>query len=658
MEIEQQIASLRDALRYHNKKYYDEDAPEISDFEYDRMLRSLETLEKAYPEYDAPDSPTHHVGGSVSDKFSSVTHPWPLESLQDVFSFDELAEFYTRAQAEEYVVEYKIDGLSVSLEYQNGIFVRGATRGDGVTGEDVTDNLRTIDEIPKVLKDAPPELVVRGEVYMRRSVFDAINAQRELRGQPLLANPRNAAAGSLRQLDSEVTRERRLSIFCFNIQNSSELPLTSHVQALDYLKKLGFPVSPCYPVYASPDDIRKEIERMGDHRGKLDFDIDGAVVKVNSFARREALGSTAKYPRWASAYKYPPEIKETVLRDIIITVGRTGVLTPNAVLDPVRLAGTTVSRATLHNRDFIREKDVRIGDTVLVRKAGEIIPEILGYVPEKRPENSLPYEMPNVCPVCGAPVFEDEDEAAIRCTGAECPAQLLRNLMHFVSRDAMDIDGCGQAVLQSLIDASLIHSAADLYTLQVQMVEPLERMGRKSAENLIAAIEKSKQNDLSRLLFALGIRHVGQKAAKVLSGTFGSLDAILEADEEQLTQVRDIGAATAQAIVEWREQEQSKHLIARLRELGVNFTGEQTAVSDRLAGKTIVLTGTLTLFTRKQATEMIERLGGRASGSVSKKTTYVVAGENAGSKLKKANDLGIPVLTEQEFQDLIQEDEQ
>ena len=658
MEIEQQIASLRDALRYHNKKYYDEDAPEISDFEYDRMLRSLETLEKAYPEYDDPDSPTHHVGGSVSDKFSSVTHPWPLESLQDVFSFDELAEFYTRAQAEEYVVEYKIDGLSVSLEYQNGIFVRGATRGDGVTGEDVTDNLRTIDEIPKVLKDAPPELVVRGEVYMRRSVFDAINAQRELRGQPLLANPRNAAAGSLRQLDSEVTRERRLSIFCFNIQNSSELPLTSHVQALDYLKKLGFPVSPCYPVYASPDDIRKEIERMGDHRGELDFDIDGAVVKVNSFTRREALGSTAKYPRWASAYKYPPEIKETVLRDIIITVGRTGVLTPNAVLDPVRLAGTTVSRATLHNRDFIREKDVRIGDTVLVRKAGEIIPEILGYVPEKRPENSLPYEMPNVCPVCGAPVFEDEDEAAIRCTGAECPAQLLRNLMHFVSRDAMDIDGCGQAVLQSLIDASLIHSAADLYTLQVQMVEPLERMGRKSAENLIAAIEKSKQNDLSRLLFALGIRHVGQKAAKVLSGTFGSLDAILEADEEQLTQVRDIGAATAQAIVEWREQEQSKHLIARLRELGVNFTGEQTAVSDRLTGKTIVLTGTLTLFTRKQATEMIERLGGRASGSVSKKTTYVVAGENAGSKLKKANDLGIPVLTEQEFQDLIQEDEQ
>ena len=658
MEIAQQIAALREALRYHNKKYYDEDAPEISDFAYDRMLRSLETLEREYPEFDDPESPTHHVGGSASDKFSPVTHPWPLESLQDVFSFGELAEFYTRAQADEYVVEYKIDGLSVSLEYENGIFVRGATRGDGITGEDVTDNLRTIDEIPKVLRDAPPVLVVRGEVYMRRSVFDSINAQRELLGQPLLANPRNAAAGSLRQLDSDVTRARRLSIFCFNIQNSDELPLHSHVQALDYLKQLGFPVSPRYPVYTDPADIQKEIERMGDTRGELDFDIDGAVVKVNDFARRRALGSTAKYPRWAAAYKYPPEIKETLLRDIVITVGRTGVLTPNAVLDPVRLAGTTVSRATLHNRDFIREKDVRIGDTVRVRKAGEIIPEILGYVPEKRRADSVPFEMPKFCPVCGAPVFEDADEAAIRCTGAECPAQLLRNLMHFVSRDAMDIDGCGQAVLQSLIDAGLIHSAADLYTLRAEQIEPLERMGRKSAENLIEAIARSKQNDLSRLLFAFGIRHVGQKAAKVLSGTFGSLDAILQAEEEQRTQVRDIGGATAQAIAAWREQEQSQHLIARLRELGVNFLGEKLVRSDRLAGKTIVLTGTLSLFTRKQATERIEQLGGRASGSVSKKTTFVVAGENAGSKLKKANDLGIPVLTEQEFQDLIQEDEQ
>lgn len=658
MDIAQQAADLRDALRYHNKKYYDEDAPEISDFEYDRMLRALETLETAFPEVDTPDSPTHHVGGSVSDKFSSVTHPWPLESLQDVFSFDELAEFFTRANAPEYVVEYKIDGLSVSLEYENGIFVRGATRGDGVTGEDVTDNLRTIEDIPKVLHDAPPTLVVRGEVYMRRSVFDTINVQRELDGKPLLANPRNAAAGSLRQLDSNITKQRKLSIFCFNIQNSDELPLESHVQALDYLKKLGFPVSPRYPVYNNPAEIREEIERMGDSRGELDFDIDGAVVKVNDFALRNALGSTAKYPRWASAYKYPPEVKETLLKDIVITVGRTGVLTPNAILQPVRLAGTTVSRATLHNRDFIREKDVRVGDTVRVRKAGEIIPEILGYVPERRPVDAVPFEMPTVCPVCGAPVFTDADEAAIRCTGAECPAQLLRNLMHFVSRDAMDIDGCGQAVLQSLIDADLVHSAADLYTLRAEDIELLERMGKKSAQNLVAAVEKSKQNDLSRLLFAFGIRHVGQKAAKTLSSTFGSLDAILAATEDQLTEIRDIGGAIAQAIVEWRQQEQSQHLIARLREIGVNFDGEQAVKSDKLAGKTIVLTGTLSLFTRKQATEMIERLGGRASGSVSKKTTFVVAGENAGSKLKKANDLGIPVLTEQEFQDLIQEDEE
>ena len=659
MNISEKITALREELRYHNKKYYDEDAPEISDFAYDRMLRALETLEREYPEYDDPDSPTHHVGGSASDKFSSVTHAWPLESLQDVFSFGELAEFYERAEAPAYAVEYKIDGLSVSLEYENGVFVRGATRGDGTVGEDVTDNLRTIEDIPKVLPpEAPAQLIVRGEVYMRRSVFDAINAQRELEGKPLLANPRNAAAGSLRQLDSNVTKERKLSIFCFNIQNSDDLPLESHVQALDYLKQLGFPVSPRYPVYTDPKDIEREIQHMGDTRGELDFDIDGAVVKVNDFALRRALGSTAKYPRWASAYKYPPEVKETILRDIIITVGRTGVLTPNAVLDPVQLAGTTVSRATLHNRDFIREKDIRIGDTVRVRKAGEIIPEILGYVPEKRPENTVPYEMPKVCPVCGAPVFEDEDEAAIRCTGAECPAQLLRNLMHFVSRDAMDIDGCGQAVLQSLIDAGLVHSAADLYTLREEQIEPLERMGKKSAENLITAIEKSKSNDLSRLLFALGIRHIGQKAAKTLSATFGSLDAVLGATEQQLTDIRDIGGAIVQSIEEWRGQEQSKHLVERLREAGVNFQGEQLVKSDKLAGKTIVLTGTLTLFTRKQATERIEQLGGRASGSVSKKTTFVVAGENAGSKLKKANELGIPVLTEQEFQDLIQEDKE
>ncbi len=651
MNISEQIQQLRNSLQYYNKKYYDEDESEISDFTYDRMLRQLETLEQAYPEYDDPDSPTHRVGGSVSAKFSPVTHPWPLESLQDVFSFEELQEFYERVNASEYIVEYKIDGLSVSLEYENGVFVRGATRGDGTVGEDVTDNLRMIADIPKWVANAPDRLVVRGEVYLRRSIFEKLNTQRELLGQPPLANPRNAAAGSLRQLDREVTRQRELSIFCFNIQNSAELPLHSHEQALDYLKELGFPVVPNYRKMTNPNEIETEIVRMGDTRGELDFDIDGAVIKVNDFALRAQLGSTAKYPRWAAAYKYPPEIKETLLKDIVITVGRTGVLTPNAVLEPVRLAGTTVSRATLHNRDFIREKDVRIGDTVRVRKAGEIIPEVLGSIPEKRPSDSIPYAMPTVCPVCGAPVVEED--AAIRCTGAECPAQLLRNLMHFVSRDAMDIDGCGQAVLQSLIDADLVHSAADLYLLRASDVEELDRMGRKSADNLISAIERSKNNDLSRLLFAFGIRHIGQKAAKILSGALGSLDAVLEAKEEELTEIRDIGSIMAQSIVQWRSQEQSQHLIARLREVGVNFTGEKTVTGDLFAGKTIVLTGKLTVFTRKQATERIESLGGRASGSVSKKTDFVVAGENAGSKLKKAKELGIPVYTEQEFQALL-----
>lgn len=652
--MKERIEQLREQLRYHNKKYYDDDAPEISDFEYDRMMRQLETLEEEYPEYRTEDSPTQRVGGSA--KFSPVAHRYPLESLHDVFSFEELTEFVEKIGNVPCCVEYKIDGLSVALEYEHGVFVRGATRGDGVTGEDVTENLKTIADIPKVLQNAPEHLVVRGEVYMRRSVFEEINAQRELEEKPLLANPRNAAAGSLRQLDSNIARQRRLSIFCFNIQNSEELGLTSHVESLHLLRSLGFPVSPRYPVYTDPKDMIAEIQSMGESRGELDFEIDGAVVKVDSFTIRAQLGSTAKFPRWAAAYKYPPEVKSTLLKDIVITVGRTGVLTPNAVLEPVRLAGTSVSRATLHNRDFIREKDVRIGDTVLVRKAGEIIPEIVGVVQEKRPADALPYEMPRMCPVCGAPVTEDTEEAAMRCTGAECPAQLLRNLMHFVSRDAMDIDGCGQAVLAALIQNKLIASAADLYQLRAEQIQPLERMGEKSAQNLIQAIQDSKSRDLSRLLFALGIRHIGQKAAKILAAEFGTLDAILQADEEHLTAVRDIGATMAQSIIQWRQQEQSQHLIAALREAGVNFTGEQTVKSDKLSGKTIVLTGTLSLFTRKQATELIESLGGRAAGSVSKKTSMVVAGENAGSKLKKANDLGIPILTEKEFQALIQED--
>lgn len=658
MDISLEIEKLRELINYHNKKYYDDDSPEISDYDYDQLQIKLRTLEKEYPEFASENSPTQRVGGHVSKKFDEVTHEYPLQSLQDVFSFDELNDFYNRVESvvdnAEYVVELKIDGLSVALEYENGIFVRGATRGNGLVGEDVTENLMTIKDIPHKIENAPKRLIVRGEVYMSKKVFTELNEQLELLQKPLFANPRNAAAGSLRQKDSKITAERKLSMFCFNIQNTDELTLKTHSESLDYLKSLGFKVSPYYPVIKNHKDIVKEIERMGELRGSLDFDMDGAVVKVNDFNQREQLGSTAKFPRWAAAYKYPPEIKPTILKDIIISVGRTGVLTPNAVLEPVHLAGTTVSRATLHNRDFIRDLDVRIGDTVLVRKAGEIIPEIVGVQKDKRPQNAIIFEMPKKCPVCGADVFEDEDETAIRCTGAECPAQLLRNLMHFASRNAMDIDGCGESVLKALIDADLIHSAADLYYLSTDDIMSLDRKKEKSANNLYNSIQDSKQRDLSRLLFAFGIRHVGEKAAKILSNRFGSLDNLLNASPDELTEIRDIGETTAQSICSWREQEQSKHIIEKLRQAGVNFIGEQTVTSNKLEGMTIVATGSLTLFTRKEINDLIESLGGKASGSVSKKTSYVVAGENAGSKLKKAEELGIPVLTEAEFKTMIE----
>lgn len=658
MDISLEIEKLRELINYHNKKYYDDDSPEISDYDYDQLQIKLRTLEKEYPEFASENSPTQRVGGHVSKKFDEVTHEYPLQSLQDVFSFDELNDFYNRVESvvdnAEYVVELKIDGLSVALEYENGIFVRGATRGNGLVGEDVTENLMTIKDIPHKIENAPKRLIVRGEVYMSKKVFTELNEQLELLQKPLFANPRNAAAGSLRQKDSKITAERKLSMFCFNIQNTDELTLKTHSESLDYLKSLGFKVSPYYPVIKNHKDIVKEIERMGELRGSLDFDMDGAVVKVNDFNQREQLGSTAKFPRWAAAYKYPPEIKPTILKDIIISVGRTGVLTPNAVLEPVHLAGTTVSRATLHNRDFIRDLDVRIGDTVLVRKAGEIIPEIVGVQKDKRPQDAIIFEMPKKCPVCGADVFEDEDEAAIRCTGAECPAQLLRNLMHFASRNAMDIDGCGESVLKALIDADLIHSAADLYYLSTDDIMSLDRKKEKSANNLYNSIQDSKQRDLSRLLFAFGIRHVGEKAAKILSNRFGSLDNLLNASPDELTEIRDIGETTAQSICSWREQEQSKHIIEKLRQAGVNFIGEQTVTSNKLEGMTIVATGSLTLFTRKEINDLIESLGGKASGSVSKKTSYVVAGENAGSKLKKAEELGIPVLTEAEFKKMIE----
>ncbi len=657
MDALEQIAALREKLRYHNEKYYNDDAPEISDYEYDNIQRELKKLEQEHPEAADENSPTQKVGGRASGRFPKVQHMYPLESLQDVFSFEELSDFYDRVGEAEYVVEYKIDGLSVALEYTDGIFVKGATRGDGQIGEDVTENLKTIKDIPRKIENAPPHLIVRGEVYMKKSVFEALNAELELHEKPLLANPRNAAAGSLRQKDSRITKSRKLSIFCFNIQNADELPIESHAESLDYLKKLGFPVSPKYPLYKSAEDVKNEILQMGETRGELDFDIDGAVVKVNSFAKRRQLGSTAKFPRWAAAYKYPPEEKQTILKDIVISVGRTGVLTPNAVLEPVRLAGTTVSRATLHNRDFIRQLDARVGDTVSVRKAGEIIPEIIKVEKDKRPENSKPFEFPSVCPVCGAPVYDDEDEAAIRCTSASCPAQLLRNLMHYASRDAMDIDGCGESNLQKLIDAGLVSSAADLYDLTVEQLLPLGKKVGVWAENLIRGIEASKTRDLSRLLYAFGIRHVGQKAGKILSNHFGTLDALLEAPVEEMTEIRDIGETTAESIASWRELEQSKTLIEKLRNHGVNFIGEKTAKSNFLEGKTVVATGSLTLYTRKEINELIESLGGKAAGSVSKKTSYVVAGENAGSKLRKAEELGIRVMTEEEFRKMVEAEE-
>jgi len=654
MDFKQEIEQLRKELNEHSYRYYVQDAPVISDFEYDRMLRHLEELEGEHPELITPDSPTQRVGGQPVDAFHSVEHPVPLESLQDVFSMKELGEFCQRMQDSldqvEFDVEPKVDGLSVALEYVDGVFVRGATRGDGRVGEDVTENLRTIQAIPLRLENAPSRLIVRGEVFMPRKVFEKLNEERELRGEALFANPRNAAAGSLRQLDPKVAAARKLSILIFNIQLVEGENFRTHQETLEYLERLRFKVIP-HKTFSTVDAVSAEIERMGENRYEYEFDIDGAVIKVNSLADRVQLGSTAKFPRWAAAYKYPPEQKESEVVDIVVQVGRTGVLTPKAVVKPVRLAGTTVTNATLHNQDYISEKDIRIGDTVLVQKAGEIIPEIVSVVLPKRPEGTQPYFLPQTCPVCGAPVARDEDGAHIRCTGAECPAQLLRNLVHFASRDAMDIEGMGPAVVEGLVKAGLVQTAADLYQLNVQdiLVNNVERMGKKSAENLVAAIEKSKMQDLSRLLFAFGIRQVGQKAAKVLSARFGSLEALKNATLEELTSINDIGAITAQNLVDWFSSPQSRHLMERLEAAGVNTTGETAPMGDKLVGKTIVLTGTLTQFTRDEATAKIEAEGGKVSGSVSKKTSFVVAGEAAGSKLKKANELGIPVLTEEEF---------
>ena len=652
MDELREIQELRERLTRAGYEYYVLDRPTMSDYDYDHQLRRLEELEAAHPEAVTPDSPTQRVGGQALDSFTQVVHKVPLESLQDVFDYDELRQFDQRVRGAvpeaAYDVEPKVDGLSVALEYQDGLFVRGATRGDGQVGEDVTENLRTVRSIPLRIPDAPGQLIVRGEVYMPKKVFHALNEEREKRGEALFANPRNAAAGSLRQLDPKVAAARRLDIAVFNVQWAEGETFRTHLETLDYLRDKGFKVIPHYTA-ATIEEAVSHVADIGEHRDSFPFDIDGAVIKVNDLAQREVLGSTAKFPRWAAAYKYPPEVKPSRVVDITIQVGRTGVLTPKAQLEPVRLAGTTVTSATLHNQDFIAEKDIRIGDTVLVRKAGEIIPEVLSVVAERRPEGTVPYVFPTVCPVCGAPVERDEDGAHIRCTGAECPAQLLRNLAHFASRDAMDIEGLGIAVVENLVNAGLVRTPGDLYFLKEEDVAQLERMGKKSAQNLVEAIARSREQDLSRLIYALGIRQVGQKTGKVLAARFRTMDALENASLEELTAVDDIGEITARSILDWFASPQSRHLLTRLREAGVNMEAAEQGSDQRFAGLTFVLTGTLEHFTRDEAAGRIEALGGKSAGSVSKKTSYVVAGEAAGSKLRKAQELGVPVLSEAEF---------
>lgn len=657
MDVQKEINELRRKLNYYGKLYYVDDAPAISDYEYDMLMQQLKALEKEHPELITPDSPTQRIGGTALSKFEPVHHQVPLESLTDVFSVDELFAFGERMDSmlpghHSYTVEPKIDGLSMSLEYENGVFVRGATRGDGVTGEDVTENLRTVRSLPLRIENAPERLIVRGEVYMSRAVFNELNAQREINGEKLLANPRNAAAGSIRQLDPKIAASRKLDIICFNMQYSSDDIYTSHAQTLDAMKAMGFPVVP-YMKYDSIRDCVERIEWLGEHRDELPYDMDGAVIKIDSLEQRTALGSTAKAPRWAVAFKYPPEKKESKVLDVIVQVGRTGVLTPKVIVEPVRLAGTTVSAATLHNQDNIDRLDLRIGDTVVLQKAGEIIPEVLSVNKDKRPEGTVPFVMPSVCPECGSPVVRDEDGAALRCTSPECPAQRLRNIAHFASREAMDIEGLGISVCESLINNGLVSSAADLYYLEQDKIAELERMGDKSAANLIAAIERSKSAGLARLLCAFGIRQVGQKAAKVLAGSFEDLDALIAADAEQLTAIPDIGGITAGFITEWFSLPQSQHLIGRLRAAGVDFTSHEEKRDDRFAGLTFVLTGTLSDFTRDEASAIIESFGGKASSSVSKKTSYVLAGENAGSKLTKAEGLGIKIISEADFAEMI-----
>lgn len=647
-EAKKRVEELTRVIRYHNERYYNEDAPEIEDYEYDALTRELRQLEAAYPELLAPDSPTQTVGGAASRQFDSVVHRVKLESLQDVFSLEELETFGEKIDLSMTTlsVEPKIDGLSVALEYKNGRFFRGSTRGDGETGEDVTANLLGVNSIPKTIPFTG-ELEVRGEVYMSRESFENLVRQQELMGQAPAKNPRNAAAGSLRQKNPEITARRGLDIFVFNVQYIEGETFQNHIESLEFLKEQGFSVLPFYKDCTTVADAIAEVVRIGELRGNLPFDIDGAVIKVNRLSYREELGSTAKYPKWAVAYKYPPEEKDTVLREIEVNVGRTGALTPIAVFDPILLAGTTVSRATLHNEDFIASKGIGIGDTIRVRKAGEIIPEVLSVTAHG--QNSQIFQMPKTCPSCGSPVSREQGEAVVRCTNAECPAQLLRHLIHFTSRDAMDIEGLGPAVLEQLVAADLIHDIVDIYRFDPDAAATLERIGEKSAANLKAAIEQSKQNDLSKLIFAFGIRHIGAKAAALLSEHFHSMEAILSASAEDYLAIDGFGEIMAASAYAFFSLTETAELVEKLRELGVNMISKKQVLDTRFAGKTFVLTGTLPTYTRSEAAAMIEQYGGKVSSSVSKKTSFVLAGEEAGSKLDKANALGIPVLDEQTF---------
>ena len=653
-EIEKKIEELRKTLRYHSDRYYNDDAPEIEDYEYDMMMRELKGLEEKYPEYDAPDSPTKKVGGVADNSFESVAHSVRMESLQDAFSKDELREFSNRVEDTvldvNYVVEPKIDGLSVSLEYRDGVFLRGSTRGNGDVGEDVSGNLRVIHNIPLKLNKSIPYIEVRGEVYMPKKSFERVVDRQIINGEKPFKNPRNAAAGSLRQKDSNVAASRGLDIFVFNIQQIEGVELNSHKESLDFIKELGFNTIPTYKKVNNIEDAIAEIDRIGEARGSLEYDIDGAVIKVDDFSQRDILGSTAKYPKWAIAFKYPPEEKQTKLLDIEIAVGRTGVLTPTAILESVHLAGTTVSRATLHNQDFINEKGIAIGDIVTVRKAGDIIPEVLCV--NEHNSNSV-FKFPDVCPSCGEKVYRDEDEAAIRCINPECPAQLLRNLIHFCSRDAMDIEGLGPAIIETFVNEGMIAKTYDIYNLDFNKIASLEGFKETSANNIINSVNNSKNNDLSKLIFALGIRHIGAKAGKLLADYFSDIDSVMNASVDDILQIDGFGKIMAESVVEFFSSDSTKELIAKLKEAEVNMKSTNVVEDTRFSGMTFVLTGTLPTLKRAQASKIIESFGGKTSSSVSKKTTYVLAGEEAGSKLDKANKLGVQIISEEEFKEMI-----